>query len=145
MKKSILVMALALSALSLGTLAEAEPRTEVIVQSLAGSNDPTRATLALIGAWGIAEAGHDVKVVLAGEAVYLLNPTVAESTVGVGLGDAKGWLDKLQTRRVPIYYCGGCGKARDVDAKDIKASGAKSLTAVQWGRMVGAADRVVSY
>lgn len=120
-------------------------RVTVLVQSTSGSNDPTQAVLALVGAWGIAEAGHDVKLLLAGEAVYLLEEPVAASTVGVGIGSAKDWFKKLAKHSVPISVCGACGKARDISAGAIKAHKAKMITAKDFGNMVAAADRVVSY
>jgi sulfur relay (sulfurtransferase) complex TusBCD TusD component (DsrE family) len=130
-----------------GTEADAAQtsKKKVLVHSAAGSDDPTRANLALIGAFGVAEAGHDVSVVLSGEATYLLSDQVAAATVGVGLGDAKGWFAKLKKHNVPVYYCGGCGKARgvgDFKAKSVKATG---ITAKQFGQMVADFDRVVSY
>jgi len=145
MRRIALVIALSLC---LATIAEAKrdhSKVTVLVQATSGSNDPTQAVLALVGAWGIAEAGHNVQLVLAGEALYLLDDTVAASTVGVGLGSAKEWFARLEKHQVPIAACGACGKARNVSKKAIAGRKAKMITAKDFGNMVVAADRVVSY
>jgi predicted peroxiredoxin len=146
--KTTLALAAALSLfVAVGGPADAAEtgKKKVLVNCMAGSDDPTRANLALLGAWGVAEAGHDVSVVLSGEAVYLLNETVAKSTVGVGLGDAKGWFAKLKKHKVPVYYCGGCGKARATADFKVTSTKATAITAKQFGAMVAASDQVVSY
>jgi len=50
-----------------------------------GSENPTRATLTFLQAKAAHEAGHDVKIALAGDAVVLFNPAVAENVQGMGL------------------------------------------------------------
>lgn len=127
--------------------AEAAPSKQisVLVQGTSGSNDPTQATLAFVGAFGVAEAGHDVKLVLAGEAAYLINPKVADATIGVGLGSVSEWFERLEKHQVPVYVCGACSKARDLSEAELEAHGAQLITAKDFGDMVVAADRVVSY
>jgi hypothetical protein len=84
------------------TIAKADQK-KVLVQCLAGSNDPTRANLCLIAAFGIAEAGHKPTLVFSGEAAYLLIDEVANATVGVGLGKASDWFKKIKKHEIPIF------------------------------------------
>jgi hypothetical protein len=78
-------------------------RKKVLVQSMAGPDDPSRAVLAFVGAFGIAEAGHDVTLVLAGDAAGLLNDATAEATVGKGIGTAKEWFPRIQKHEIPVF------------------------------------------
>ena len=50
----------------------------------AGSDDPTRAALPLLGARSAVKAGHEAEVFLVGEAVYLMKTAVADATNPVG-------------------------------------------------------------
>jgi uncharacterized protein involved in oxidation of intracellular sulfur len=50
-----------------------------------GSENPTRATLTFLQAKAAHEAGHDVSIALAGDAVVLFNPSVVENVQGMGL------------------------------------------------------------
>ena len=149
MRTLMLVTAAALGLAAFSSLEVAEARRgktrKVLVQSTSGSNDPTQAVLALVGAWGIAEAGHEVQIVLAGEAAYLLDETVATSTVGVGLGSAQDWFGRLAKHEVKISVCGACGKARAVPQEAYDSRRARAITAKDFGHMVADADRVVSY
>jgi predicted peroxiredoxin len=75
----------------------------VLVQTTAGAEDPTRAVLAFVGAFGAAQAGHDVTLVLAGDAAGLLNDATAESTSDVALGSIKDWFPRIQKYKIPVY------------------------------------------
>lgn len=69
-----------------------------------GSSDPTRASIPLhLAVNGSIEVGHDVDVVLAGDATELLRPGVLDSLEGVGVPKAKELLGKAREHEVPIY------------------------------------------
>lgn len=69
-----------------------------------GSSDPTRASVPLhLAVNGSVEVGHDVGVVLAGDATELLRPEVLESVEGVGVPRAADLLAKAREHAVPIY------------------------------------------
>ena len=105
MKTTLAVLAacLLMTAAVQSQAAPPKQKKKVLVQCLSGSQDPTRATLCLVAAFGIAEAGHSPMLVLSGEAAYLLDDTVAKSTVGVGLGNASDWFKKVKKHQVPIF------------------------------------------
>ena len=68
-----------------------------------GSEDPTRAGLNLVMAKGAQEAGHDVEVVLQGDAVVLFNETISDSVQPVGLPSVKELLGFLKENKIPVY------------------------------------------
>ena len=68
-----------------------------------GSNDPTNAVFPLLFAGVAKEAGHEVEVVLTGEAVYLMHDEVAAATHGVGLPTAGELMKKVVDLNIPVY------------------------------------------
>ena len=69
----------------------------------AGSEDPTRAGLPLFLARGAKEAGHEAEVILAGDAVVLFTPAVAESVQPVGFPTVKELLAFARESAIPVY------------------------------------------
>ena len=68
-----------------------------------GSEDPTRAGLNLLMAKGAKEAGHEVEVVLQGDAVVLFNEAVGKSVQPVGLPSVEELLGFLKDNKIPVY------------------------------------------
>jgi predicted peroxiredoxin len=67
------------------------------------TDDPTRATMPFIAAAGALERGHKPKIVLMGEAVYLLKAGVAESIQGVGFPPLSEFIMSMKEHGVPFY------------------------------------------
>ena len=68
-----------------------------------GSEDPTKATLPFLMANGALDAGHQTAIILIGDAVVLMNSTVADNVQGVGFPPLKELMAKIVTAKVPIY------------------------------------------
>ena len=68
-----------------------------------GSEDPTKATFPFLMANGALDAGHQPSIVLLGDAVVLMNSTVADSVQGVGFPPLKELIAKVVAAKVPIY------------------------------------------
>ncbi len=69
-----------------------------------GTNDPTLASVPLhIAANGSVEVGHDVSVVLAGDATDLVIGDNAQRMEGVGVPPARDLLNKLKEHEIPVY------------------------------------------
>jgi len=69
-----------------------------------GSSDPTGASIPLhIAANGSVEVGHDVAIVLGGDATELLSEETANGLEGVGVPPARDLLAKLRENNVPVY------------------------------------------
>jgi uncharacterized protein len=75
-----------------------------LYMSTAGSSDPTRASVPLhLAVNGSLEVGHDVSVILAGDATELLQAAVRDSLEGVGVPPVRELLAKAQQHNLPIY------------------------------------------
>jgi len=57
---------------------------KVLVKSAWGSDDPTKAAFGFAHANALAEAGHEVKIFILGEAVSVMRAPVANAIVPVG-------------------------------------------------------------
>ena len=68
-----------------------------------GSEDPTKATFPFLMANGALDAGHQPTIVLLGDAVVLMNSTVADNVQGVGFPPLKELMAKVVAAKVPIY------------------------------------------
>lgn len=69
-----------------------------------GTSDPTRASIPLhLAVNGSLEVGHEVGMVLAGDATELLLPDSLDRVQGLGLPPAGELMSKAQNHRVPIY------------------------------------------
>lgn len=85
------------------------PRTYALVMRVlyvtsSGSSDPTRASIPLhLAVNGSVEIGHEVGLVLAGDATELLLPEVLDEVEGVGVPPARELLSKAREHEVPIY------------------------------------------
>jgi uncharacterized protein len=61
----------------------------LLVNVTHGPEHPTRAALGFLVARAAADAGHDVSLFLAGDAVQLLREPVLDSLVGLGTGSLR--------------------------------------------------------
>ena len=76
----------------------------VLYLASSGSSDATRASIPLhLAVNGSVEIGHEVGLVLAGEATELLLPEVLKDVEGVGVPPARELLSKAREHEVPIY------------------------------------------
>lgn len=69
-----------------------------------GSSDPTRASIPLhLAVNGSLEVGHDVTIVLAGDATELLKAEVREQLQGLGIPPARELLAKAREHGVALH------------------------------------------
>jgi predicted peroxiredoxin len=68
-----------------------------------GSESPTHAVLPFLAAQGAVEEGHDVELLLVGDAVVLMHEAVAKSTIGVGWPPVAEVFGKLIEHKIPVY------------------------------------------
>lgn len=69
-----------------------------------GASDPTAASMPLhLAANGSLEVGHDVAVILGGDATEIMVGDRAERIEGVGLPPMRELLAKLKAHQVPVY------------------------------------------
>jgi uncharacterized protein len=114
---------------------------KLLVHVTRGPEDPTRAALAFLVARAAADAGHDVSLFLAADAVQLLRAPVLDSLVGLGTGSLRESYDALVAAGARFYVSGMSSKARGFDPEGV-------AEAAMPGKLVELAfehDRVLTY
>ena len=117
---------------------------KIMLKSAWGSDDPTKAAFPFSHAHALSEAGHEVQIFLLGEAVNLMRASVAKTVVPVGWPPVGELLTKVAARKIPIYACGTCARARGVQDADLANWGAKYGNPKIFVSLVEWADRVIT-
>jgi len=112
----------------LGNSGATGAKLKIMIKSAWGSDDPTKAAFPFLHGDALSEAGHEVQIFLLGEAVSLMRKSVANSVVPVGWPPLSEALSKIAAKKIPIYACGACSRARGVTETDLTEYGAKSAT-----------------
>ena len=145
-RRSFLSGLLALPALGMSVLADQATRRQlnVLMKSAWGSDDPTKAAFPFLHGLALSEAGHSVQIFLLGEAVSVMRRSVANAIVPVGWPPLVETIEKVVARRITIYACGACSRARSVSEDDLKQWGAKFGSPPIFVSLVEWADRVIT-
>ena len=120
------------------------PPLKVLMKSAWGSDDPTKAAFAFLHGHALAEAGHSVQIFLLGEAVSLMRLSVAKAVVPVGWPPLEEALQQVVARRIQIYACGACSRARGVTDTDLAPWGAKFGNPSIFVALVEWSDRIIT-
>jgi len=93
----------AASAAGSSAAAANEPKQRFLLVGLCGSENPTRANFPF--AWGAAlhEAGHEVRIELAGDATVLMRTVVAANVTPVGWPPLSQAIAKVIEHQIPIF------------------------------------------
>jgi predicted peroxiredoxin len=119
-------------------------KLNVMMKSAWGSDDPTKAAFPFLHGHALAEAGHTVQIFLLGEAVSLMRKLVAEAVVPVGWPPLIGTLQKVVEKKIQIYACGACSRARSVTQADLDQWNAKFGNPTIFVSLVEWADRIIT-
>jgi predicted peroxiredoxin len=119
-------------------------KLKILMKSAWGSDDPTKAAFPFLHGDALSEAGHEVQIFLLGEAVSLMRKSVANAVVPVGWPPLAEVLAKLVAKKVPIYACGACSRARSVTEADLAEYGAKFGNPKIFVSLVEWADRIIT-
>ena len=77
---------------------------QTLYMATAGSSDPTRASIPLhLAVNGSLEVGHEVGLVLAGDATEMLKTGMRDTLEGVGVPPVRDLLAKALEHGVPVY------------------------------------------
>jgi sulfur relay (sulfurtransferase) complex TusBCD TusD component (DsrE family) len=117
---------------------------KIVLKSAWGSDDPTKAAFPFSHAHALSEAGHEVRIFLLGEAVGLMRRSVAEAVVPVGWPAVGELLGKVAARKIPIYACGTCSRARGVVEADLANWGANYGNPEIFVSLVTWADHIIT-
>src|SRR5271170_6747680 len=128
--------------------AQEAPKTskplKILMKSAWGSDDPTKAAFPFSHGLALTEAGHEVQIYLLGEAVVLMRKVVADAVTPVGWPPVGDFLNKLTAKRVQIYACGACARARGVTEADLTTYGAKFGSPPIFVSLIEWADHIIT-
>lgn len=116
----------------------------IMMKSAWGSDDPTKAAFPFLHGLALSEAGHSVQMFLLGEAVSLMRSSVAAAVVPVGWPPLGETMKKVSDRKIQIYACGACSRARSVTQTDLDQWGAKFGNPAIFVSLVEWSDRVIT-
>ena len=119
-------------------------KLKILMKSAWGSDDPTKAAFPFLHADALSEAGHNVQIFLLGEAVSLMRKSVASAVVPVGWPPLSEVLTKIVAKKIPIYACGACSRARGITETDLTEYGAKFGNPKIFVSLIEWADKVIT-
>lgn len=88
---------------SLQTNSGDEGPQRFFIFSMVGSENPTRANFPFVWASALHEAGHEVRLELAGDATVLMRDVVVENMTAVGWPPMKQFVDQVIEHGIPIF------------------------------------------
>jgi predicted peroxiredoxin len=119
-------------------------KLKIMIKSAWGSDDPTKAAFPFLHGDALSEVGHEVQIFLLGEAVSLMRKSVANAVVPVGWPPLSEALTKITAKKIPIYACGACSRARGVTEADLNEYGAKFGNPKIFVSLVEWADKIIT-
>src|SRR5262245_20892632 len=119
-------------------------KLKILLKSAWGSDDPTKAAFPFLHGDALSDARHEVQIFLLGEAVSLMRKSVANAVVPVGWPPLSEALSKTAAKKIPIYACGACSRARGVTEADLTEYGAKFGNPKIFVSLVEWADRIIT-
>ena len=76
---------------------------KIMMKSAWGSDDPTRASFVFAHGLALADAGHEVRIFLTGEATYLMRKATATAVFPIGWPPLSETLSKVVEKHIPIF------------------------------------------
>src|SRR5262249_15508766 len=138
------LLALPFIAATTAAPAASPTKLKILMKSAWGSDDPTKAAFPFLHGDVLSDAGHEVQIFLLGEAVSLMRKSVANAVVPVGWPPLAEVLAKVAAKKIPIYACGACSRARGVTETDLSENGAKFGNPKIFVSLVEWADRIIT-
>jgi len=119
-------------------------KLKIMIKSAWGSDDPIKAAFPFLHGDALSGAGHEVQIFLLGEAVSLMRKSVGNSIVPVGWPPLSEVLSKIVTKKIQIYACGACSRARSVTDADLTEYSAKFGNPKIFVSLVEWADKIIT-
>lgn len=117
----------------------------LLVHITCGPEAPTRAALGLLVCRAAGDAGHQVNVFLAGDAVQLVRDAVLDSLSGLGTGSLRESFDGVVAKGGRFYVSGMSSKARGVTDADLDGKPAEFAMPDRLVQLAFEADRTLTY
>ena len=80
-----------------------EKRLKIMIKSAWGSDDPTRASFPFVHGLALADAGHEVRIFLTGEATYLMHKATADQIFPVGWPPLSETRTKVLSKHIAVF------------------------------------------
>jgi predicted peroxiredoxin len=122
---------------------DAKKPLHIMMKGAWGSDDPTRAAFPFAHGLALAEAGHEVQMFLLADATSLMRKSMMDSIVPVGWPPLTQTVEKVVAKKIPIFACGACSRARGITESDLTQWGAKFGNPTIFVAMVEWADRII--
>lgn len=78
-------------------------RLKIMIKSAWGSDDPTRASFPFAHGLALADAGHEVRIFLTGEATYLMRKETVEAIHAVGWPPLTEMQKNILAKHIPVF------------------------------------------
>jgi len=117
----------------------------LLVHITTGPENTTRAALGFLVARTALAAGHDVDLLLAGDAVGLLRPATLDAGAGIGTGSMREHVDALKAGGATFYASGQSSKARGLGPEHVGEMPVEFAPPDVLVRLTFEADRVLTY
>jgi predicted peroxiredoxin len=78
-------------------------KLKIMMKSAWGSDDPTRASFPFLHGLALADAGHEVRIFLTGEATYLMRKATADAIMPVGWPPLSETREKIVAKHIPVF------------------------------------------
>jgi predicted peroxiredoxin len=143
-RRTFLTQLAALPFLAFGPkIQDAKKPLHIMMKGAWGSDDPTRAAFPFAHGLVLAEAGHEVQMFLLADATSLMRKAMMDSIVPVGWPPLSQTVEKVVAKKIPIFACGACSRARGITEADLAPWGAKFGNPTIFVAMVEWADRII--
>ena len=118
---------------------------KLLIHITRGPEDPNRAALGFLVARAALDAGHEVSLFLAADAVQLLRDEVLDGLVGLGTGSLRESYDAIVQGGGRFYLSGMSSKARGVGEADLEAKPVQLAPPARLVELTLEHDRVLTY
>ncbi len=117
----------------------------LLIHATHGPESPTRAALAFLVARAAIDAGHDVSMFLAGDAVTLVRPPVRSALAGLGTGSLAESFDAVVAGGARLCLSGGSSAARGLAAAELEGLPAELASPARLVELTFAHERTLVY
>jgi predicted peroxiredoxin len=119
-------------------------KLHILMRSSWGTDDATRASFVFSHGLALADAGHDVQIFLTHDATYLMRKATVDSIKPIGWPPLSETMANIVARRIPVFSCGACSRARGLTEADLSSWNAKWGSPAIYVSLVEWADRIIS-
>jgi predicted peroxiredoxin len=103
-RREFLSQLLGLPFLTLGTKAqESKKILRILMRSSWGTDDPTRASFVFAHSLALADAGHEVQILLTADANYLMRKVTSDALIPIGWPPLSELREKVVAKHIPVF------------------------------------------